>query len=157
MSSEMLKAERYCHGHDHEGEAASLHLSKVRGTNLQMRARLKCCGVTNSHQLLQAAGPFRARVVLCGKTGIDMAALAYITKRADLARVKGIGATFTDMLEVMGVDTVERLAAWAPDALHRTLYDFNRLERFARRAPTPEEIKDWVMQARKLPVMIDNV
>ncbi|MGI9485786.1 MAG: DUF4332 domain-containing protein [Geminicoccaceae bacterium] len=157
MSSEMLKAEQYCHGHDHEGEAASLHLSKVRGTNLQMRTRLKCCGVTNSHQLLQAAGPFRARVVLSGKTGIEMAALAYITKRADLARVKGIGATFTDMLEVMSVDTVERLAAWAPDALHRTLHDFNRAERFARRAPTPEEIADWVTQARKLPVLIDNV
>ena len=157
MGSEMLKAEQYCHGHDHEGEAASLHLSKVRGTNLQMRTRLKCCGVTNSHQLLQAAGPFRARVVLSGKTGIEMAALAYITKRADLARVKGIGATFTDMLEVMRVDTVERLAAWAPDALHRTLHDFNRAERFARRAPTPEEIEDWVTQARKLPVLIDNV
>ncbi len=159
MSPEMLKAEQYCHGQNqgHEGEAASLHLSKVRGTNLEMRARLKCCGVTNSRQLLQAAGPFRARVVLSGKTGIDMAALAYITKRADLARVKGIGATFADMLEVIGVDTVERLAAWAPDALHRTLYDFNRAERFARRSPTPEEIEDWVMQARKLPVLIDNV
>ena len=155
MSSEMLKAHQY--GCDHEGEAVSLHLSKVRGTNLQMRARLKCCGITNSRQLLQAAGPFRARVVLSGKTGIEMAALAYITKRADLARVKGIGATFADMLEVMGVDTVERLAAWAPDALHRTLHDFNRAERFARRAPTPEEIEAWVTQARKLPILIDNV
>ncbi|NJO36605.1 MAG: DUF4332 domain-containing protein [Rhizobiales bacterium] len=86
-----------------------------------------------------------------------MAALAYITKRADLARVKGIGATFADMLEVMGVDTVERLASWAPAALHRTLLDFNRAERFARRAPTPEEIDAWVMQARSLPVLIDNV
>lgn len=155
MSSETLRADaRYC---CHDGEAVSLHLSKLRGTNLQIRARLKCCGVTNSHQLLQASGPFRARVVLSGKTGIDMATLAYITKRADLARVKGIGATFSDMLEVMGVDTVERLAAWAPDALHRTLIDFNRAERFARRAPTPEEIESWVTQARKLPILIDNV
>lgn len=155
MGSEMLKAASpYC---GHEDEAASLHLSKVRGTNLQMRARLKGCGVTNSRQLLQAAGPFRARVVLSGKTGIDMAALAYITKRADMARVKGVGATFADMLEVIGVDTVERLAAWAPDALHRTLYDFNRSERFARRAPTPEEVETWVSQARELPIMIDHV
>lgn len=157
MGSEILKAEQSCHNHEGEGEAVSLHLSKVRGTNLQMRARLKCCGVTNSRQLLQAAGPFRARVVLSGKTGIEMAALAYITKRADLARVKGVGAAFADMLEVMGVDTVERLASWAPAALHRTLYDFNRTERFARRAPTPEEIEGWVTQARNLPVLIDNV
>ena len=32
----------------------------------------------------------------------EMATLGYITKRADLARVKGIGATFADMLEVIG-------------------------------------------------------
>ncbi|MEM7042790.1 MAG: DUF4332 domain-containing protein [Pseudomonadota bacterium] len=161
MSSETLKAPSaqphapYCSSH--EGEAVSLHLSKVRGTNLQMRARLKCCGVTNSRQLLRAAGPFRARVVLSGKTGIDMAALAYITKRADMARVKGVGATFADMLEVIGVDTVERLGAWTADALHRTLNDFNRAERFARRAPTLEEVDAWVTQARELPILIDNV
>ena len=155
MSSEIVKAAApYC---SHDGEAVSLHLSKVRGTNLQMRARLKCCGVTNSRQLLGAAGPFRARVVLSAKTGIDMATLVNIAKRADLARVKGIGATFADMLEVIGVDTVQRLAAWAPDALHRTLHDFNRAERFARRAPTPEEIEVWVAQARELPVLIDHV
>ncbi len=155
MGSEMLKAQSFCC--DHDGEAVSLHLSKVRGASLQMRVRLKGCGVTNSRQLLRAAGPFRARVVLSGKTGIDMAALAYVVKRADMARVKGVGATFADMLEVIGVDTVERLAGWAPDALHRTLLDFNQTERFARRAPTPEEVLGWVAQARALPVLIDHV
>jgi len=155
MNSQTLRAAApFC---SHNGEAVSLHLSKVRGTNLQMRARLKICGVTNSRQLLQAAGPFRARVLLSGKTGIDMASLTYITKRADLARLKGVGATFADMLEVIGVDTVECLASWAPDALHRTLVDFNQAERFARRSPTPEEIASWVAQARALPILIDNV
>jgi hypothetical protein len=144
----------YC---SHEGEAVSLHLSKVRGANLQIRARLKSCGVTNSRQLLRAAGPFRARVVLSGKTGIDMASLAYLVKRADMARLKGVGATFGDMLEVIGVDNVERLAGWRPDALHRTLLDFNRTERFARRAPTLEEVEAWVTQARMLPILIDHV
>ena len=124
---------------------------------MQIRNRLKCQGVTNSRQLLHAAGPFRARVVLSGKTGIDMASLAYLVKRADLARVKGVGATFADMLEVIGVDSVERLAGWASDALHRTLLDFNRDESFARRAPTLDEVTAWVDQARKLPVLIDHV
>ena len=144
----------YC---SHEGEAVSLHLSKVRGANQQIRTRLKASGVTNSRQLLRAAGPFRARVVLSGKTGIDMASLAYLVKRADMARVKGVGATFADMLEVIGVDSVERMAGWRADALHRTLQDFNRTERFARRAPTLEEVETWVTQARMLPILIDHV
>ncbi len=138
-------------------EAVSLHLSKVRGTNLQIRARLKGRGITNSRQLLVAAGEQKKRAALIGETGIDAATLAYITKRADLARVKGIGATFADMLEVLRVDTVERLASWEPAALHRTLHDFNRTERFARRSPTPEEIQSWVGQARKLPILIEGI
>ena len=143
--------------YDHDGEAVSLHLSKVRGANLQIRNRLKGQGVTNSRQLLHAAGPLRARIILSGKTGIDMASLAYIVKRADLARVKGIGATFADMLEVIGADNVETLSGWDADALHRTLLDFNQCERFARRSPTLDEVAAWVDQAKELPVLIEHV
>ncbi len=74
MSSEMLKAGQY--GRDHGGDAVSLHLGEVRSTNLRMRVRLKCCGMTNSRQLLQAAGPSCARTVLSGKTGMATASLA---------------------------------------------------------------------------------
>ena len=155
MTSEILNVDSQ--DQPKNDEAVSLHLSKVRGTNLQIRARLKSHGITNSRQLLLAAGARKKRAALIGETGIDATTLAYITKRADLARVKGIGATFADMLEVINVDTVERLASWDPSALHRTLHDFNRAERFARRAPTPEEIQSWVGQARKLPLLIEGI
>ena len=155
MSSESMNAA--ANASSQGCEASSLHLSKVRGANQQIRTRLKACGVTNSHQLLRAAGPFRAPVVLSEKTGIDMASLAYLLKRADMARVKGVGATFADMLEVIGVDNVECLADWRADALHRTLLDFNRKERFARRAPTLDEVEAWVTQARALPILIDGI
>ncbi len=138
-------------------EAVSLHLSKVRGTNMQIRARLKVLGITNSRQLLAAAGEQKKRAAIIGETGIEAATLAYITKRADLSRVKGIGATFADMLEVVGVDTVERVASWEPESLYRTLQDFNRTERFARRAPTIEEIQSWISQARQLPLVVEGI
>lgn len=140
-----------------DDEPVSLHLSKVRGASMQIRARLKGLGITNSRQLLIAAGKRQERARLIGQTRIDAASLAYIAKRADLARVKGIGATFSDMLEVIGVDTVERLASWEADALFRTLQDFNRTERFARRAPTLEEIQSWVGQAKLLPLILEGL
>ena len=155
MMSETLKADNQEPGR--KDEAVSLHLSKVRGTNLQIRARLKGKGITNSRQLLEAAGAQQKRAALIGETLIDAATLAYITKRADLARVKGIGATFADMLEVLKIDTVARLAAWEIDELHQTLRDFNQTERFARRAPTLEEIASWVTQARRLPVIVEGI
>ncbi len=155
MTIEMLNVGS--EGRPRKDEAVSLHLSKVRGTNLRIRTRLKGVGITNSRQLLEAAGEQKKRAALIGETGIDASTIAYITKRADLARVKGIGATFSDMLEVVGVDTVERLASWEWAALHRALHGFNQSERFARRAPTPEEIQSWIGQAQKLPVVVEGI
>jgi hypothetical protein len=31
---------------------------------------------------------------------------------------------------------------------------YNREERLARRSPTPEEVRDWVRQARALPALV---
>jgi hypothetical protein len=38
--------------------------------------------------------------------------------------------------------------------LHNALATLNSAERFARRAPTPEEVEDWVAQARQLPKLV---
>ena len=41
-----------------------------------------------------------------------------------------------------------------PERLHRQLREYNQRERLARRSPTPEEVADWVEQARRLPVLV---
>ena len=138
------------------GRAMSLHVSKLRGISVETRAKLKRQGVTYTHQLLLAAGHLADRVQFVARSNIDEGNLSRLVHRADLARVKGVGAIFADMLEVLEVDTVARLAAQEPEALHRRLYELNSVERFARRAPTPEEVQDWVSQARSLPLLLDD-
>jgi len=66
-----------------------------------------------------------------------------------------VGAIFADMLELIGVDRVSSLAAQDPVALHEVLHQLNAVERFARRAPTQEEVVDWVAQAKALPELVD--
>ena len=58
------------------------------------------------------------------------------------------------MLEELGIHDVETLAAQEPEALHDKLREYNRRERLARRSPTPEEVSDWVAQARRLPKLV---
>jgi len=58
------------------------------------------------------------------------------------------------MLELLSVDRVASLAGQEPDSLHHALATLNSAERFARRAPTPEEVSDWVTQARELPKLV---
>lgn len=139
----------------HANRSMSLHISKLRGISNQVRNQLKRHGVTYSHQLLEAAGPRQGRRELAARSGIEEATLLRLTCRADLARIKGIGAIFADMLELTGVDRVSRLAGYDPGRLHETLYELNAAERFARRAPTQDEVADWVAQARALPLLVD--
>jgi len=137
------------------GRSMSLHVSKLRGISVPVRNRLKRHGITYTHQLLEAAGGRERRRELAARSGLDEADLLRLACRADLARIKGIGAIFADMLELVGVDRVAALARHDPRHLHRILHDLNAAERFARRAPTEAEVADWVTQARALPPLVD--
>ena len=138
-----------------QAQAMSLHVSKLRGISIDVRNRLKRQGISYTHQLLREGGGVEQRRRLAARGQIDEAALGRLVRRADLARIKGIGAIFADMLELIGVDAVAMLAQQEPAGLHARLYQLNAAERLARRAPTPEEVQDWVAQARALPVLVE--
>ncbi len=137
------------------GRSMSLHVSKLRGISNQVRNKLKQQGVTYTHQLLEAAGRSDGRRALVARSGIEEPIVMRLTCRADLARIKGVGAIFADMLELIGVDRVSSLAAQDPVALHEILHQLNAAERFARRAPTQDEVVDWIAQAKALPKLVD--
>ena len=87
---------------------------------------------------------------------MDPDALLALVRRADLARVDGVGTVFGLMLEELGVIDVPALAAQGAAGLHARLAAYNREERLARRAPTPEEVEGWVRQARALPPLVSH-
>lgn len=132
----------------------SLPLSKLRGLSTPLRVALKACRITNCAQLLAAAAPGEARRRFCADTGLDEAVLLSLVRRADMARVKGVGAVFGMMLEELGIVDVPLLAAAKPAGLHARLRSYNAQERIARRSPTPEEVEAWVLQARSLPPLV---
>ena len=127
-------------------------LSKLRGLAPRVRAALERHRVATCGQLLRAAGGARDR--LARVVGIDPDVLLALVRRADLARVAGIGTVFGLMLEELGVRDVPALAARDPAGLHARLSAHNREERLARRSPTPEEVEGWVRQARALPPLV---
>jgi predicted flap endonuclease-1-like 5' DNA nuclease len=132
-------------------EAMSLHVSKLRGISLDVRMKLKRLGVSYTHQLLREAGSAERCRRLAARSGIDEGILTRLVRRADLARIKGIGAIFADMLEMIGVDQVAVLAGQDSGDLHTRLHELNAAERLARRSPTPDEVQQWIAQARALP------
>lgn len=139
----------------HESRAMSLHVSKLRGISLEIRQKLKRQGISYTHQLLHEAGSPEQRRRLAERSRIDEPALLRLVRRADLARVKGVGAIFADMLEMIGVDQVTTLAQQDAFELRARLFQLNAAERLARRAPTTDEVQQWIAQARALPRLVD--
>lgn len=74
--------------------------------------------------------------------------------RTDLARVKGIGEEYADLLEVAGIDTVPELAQRNPDNLYQKLVEINEARNLVRRPPTQAQVGAWVEQAKTLPRII---
>src|SRR3954454_19098126 len=131
-----------------------LPVSKLRGLAPRVRAALKVHRVATCGRLLRAAGGAQDRDRLAREAGIDPDVLLALVRQADLARVAGIGTVFGLMLEDLDVHDVPALAAQDPVWLHTRLRRHNEQERLARRAPTPEEVDDWVRQARALPALV---
>ncbi len=84
-------------------QPGTLPLSKLRGVPNRVRVLLKRRRITNCEQLLRAAGKADLRRRLAADLGIDAALLLELVQRADLARIKGIGAVFGMMLEDLGI------------------------------------------------------
>jgi predicted flap endonuclease-1-like 5' DNA nuclease len=132
----------------------SLPIGKLRGVATRVRSALKVRRITTCGQLLAAAATVEGRMQLARATGLDPDVILVLVRRADMARVNGVGAMFGLMLEELGVHDVQALAGQDPEQLHTALRDYNRHERIARRSPTPEEVADWVGQARYLMPLI---
>ena len=132
----------------------ALPISKLRGLTPQARFALKARRVTTCGQLLRVAAKAEDRARLGREANLAAERLLELVQRADLARVNGVGTVFGMMLEDLAVRDVADLAGQDPADLHGRLRRYNQEERIARRSPTPEEVAEWVRQARALPVLV---
>lgn len=129
----------------------SIGIRKIRGIQDGAAKKLTGKSIRNSEQLVAAARTPKARRDLAAATGIKEQEILELANRADLARVKGIGEVFSNLLEEAGVDTVKELAKRKPDNLHAKLAEANTNLKWAKRSPTLAEVTDWVEQAKALP------
>lgn len=129
----------------------TIGVRKLRGIQEAQASKLVAQKITNSEHLLNAATTPKARAALAASAGMSEQEVLELANRADLARVKGIGKVFSDLLENAGVDTVKELAQRKPANLHAKLAEVNAEKKYAKRAPTLVEVTDWVEQAKALP------
>jgi signal transduction histidine kinase len=130
-------------------------ISKLRGLSYELQTKLTAYGIRTSDELLQAARTPSDRQELAERMGTDLHVILELANRADLARVKGIGGVFSNLLEQAGVDTAQELATRRPDDLYATLVEINARERLAGRAPTRNAVAAWIRHAQELSPVLE--
>ncbi len=125
-------------------------VSTIKGMNPDLAAKLKAEGITNTDQLLDAASKSGPRRDLAKKLGVSPSELLEFVNRADLARIKGIGDAYANLLEEAGVDSVKELAHRVPANLHDKMEKINEEKKFVPRVPKVEEVEKWINEAKEL-------
>ena len=129
-------------------------IKEIEGIGPAYAAKLQDAGVSTTDQLLEKGAAPAGRAALVASTGISAKLLLEWINHIDLARIKGIGWEYADLLEAAGVDTVPELAQRNADNLHAKLGEINAAKELVRRLPTAAQVSTWVEEAKTLPRMI---
>ena len=126
-------------------------LADIEGVGPAYASKLEEIGVKDEEALLSMGSTPKGRKELAEKSGISEKLILKWVNRVDLARIKGIGSEYADLLEVTGVDTVVELATRKPENLVAKMTEVNATKKLVRKLPTLTQVQDWVKQAKELP------
>lgn len=129
-------------------------IAVFEGIRREHAEKLVKAGVKNFDNLLDRGKDRGGRKELSGSAGIAEEEVLTLVNRADLARIKGIGFAYSDLLETAGVDTVPELAQRNPANLHTKMQEVNGEKHLVQQLPSLEQVTSWVEQAKQLPRII---
>lgn len=130
-------------------------LKELRGASADLVKKLTSEGIKDGDGLVDAAAKPAQRKALAERCGCETRTILELANRADLARVKGVSGVYSDLLEKAGVDTVKELATRNSANLHATIVATNNEIKLTQRAPTADQVADWVGQAKVLPKLLE--
>ena len=132
-------------------------LRDFRGVNPVYIQKLASLGLKNAQQMLLAGRTINQRATLAKETGIPEAAILELFKLSDLARLPGVKGILTRLYYDAGVDSIEKIAGWEPEALQRLISEFVEQTGFDGVPPLPKEVSSTVANARRLLKMNEDL
>jgi len=131
-------------------------IGELRGIHPKEATRLRKAGVRTTESLLRHASTKRSRNALAKSTDLDPDKLLDWVNRADLMRIKGVGAEYADLLKMVGVDTVKALRRRNPRSLLGSMCEVNEEKHLVRRLPTEAMVASWVEAASDVDSVVSS-
>jgi predicted flap endonuclease-1-like 5' DNA nuclease len=113
-------------------------------------------GFRTNEDILDNAATEEARNQLAADAGVAPDLLLTLARRADLARIKGIGNLYAELLEHAGVYSVQDLARQDVESLYEQVIRLNQNLRVTRRMPKIDHVQTWVETAKSLEPVVMN-
>ena len=129
-------------------------LKEFRGVDPNLVERLAAAGIKTSGQMLAAGQTAEKRAALAQDTGIPEEIILELVKLSDLARLPGVKGIRARLYYDAGVDCVEKMAAWEPEALLKMTAEFVERTGFDGIAPLPKEVSSTIANAKRLPRVV---
>lgn len=130
-------------------------LKDFRSVDPAAVAALETRGIKNAEQLLAAGRTRVQRSALAKDTGLTDDTLLELVKLSDLARLPGVKGIRARLYYDAGVDSVEKMAGWEPEALRLMVTEFAIRTGFDGIPPLPKEVSSTVANAQKLPKILE--
>jgi predicted flap endonuclease-1-like 5' DNA nuclease len=130
-------------------------ITSIEGIGSVHAKELEGAGVKTQQDLLKKGATPAGRKKIAEDSGLSGKMVLKFVNRADLARVKGIGEEYSDLLEEAGVDTVPELAQRKAENLFAAIKAVNEKKKLVRQLPTADQVADWIKQAKSLPRVIE--
>jgi predicted flap endonuclease-1-like 5' DNA nuclease len=131
---------------------ASSKIVDIKGIGEQTKDTLvKEMGLKTVDSLLEAGASKKGREEIAEKTGLDEKKILRWVNMADLFRIKGVAESYSNLLELAGVDTVKELRNRVPANLHAKMLEVAAQHKgVVKRVPRIDEVESWVAQAKEM-------
>ena len=130
-------------------------LVNIEGIGEAYADRLAAAKIGTTQALLRLGATRKGRREIAKLAKVTPRQLLGWVNKADLFRIRGVGEEYSDLLEAAGVDTVVELSQRNATNLYEQLITVNRKRQLVRRVPSESLIKDWIVQAKKLPRVVE--
>jgi hypothetical protein len=130
-------------------------LKDFRGINPEVIEKLEALRIKSAEKMLAAGQTKKLRSALARQTGISEPILLELVKLSDLARLPGVKGVRARLYYDAGVDSVETMANWEPEALRVMVTKYVERTGFDGIPPLPKEVSSTIENARRLSKVVE--
>lgn len=134
----------------------SYKVIEIEGIGENYAKKLQSIGIRTTGHLLQKGGSKKGRESIAKETDLPESLILTWVNHADLFRIKGIAAQFSELLEAAGVDSVKELGNRNPESLHAKLVETNDKYMLSGRVPSLDSLREMIASAKGMKAAVTH-